>query len=413
LTQAPARFAPWPPPAMAKEGWCKHCREDSEDDISEDDSGSYDPDDGDDPDEGERRHFLDVCWSFMEHPRDAAHELARLQDDVSSLDDADLALWSVRPETWLREIQWRVEANSQFLALLPVPEVSGADLGPDPDRMVREVPPGHKVAGRNASKARSVLQQFVRDWAREGEAERDASYRPLIEALLRHLPPGRGPPPAVLCPGSGLGRLPFDLACRGYAAQGNEFSYHMLLGSHLILNRCTRANCFTIYPFATSTTNRRTSGDHLRAVKVPDICPRAALPPCAQLSMAAGEFIDVYKDQAGEWDAVASAFFIDTAKNILLYIRTIAQIIRTGGIWTNVGPLLYHYAEVEHEISIELSWEEVRPAICRYFDIVEEATTVSQYAANRTSLQGVRYRCKFFVAVRNSVPPTGTSHPVF
>ena len=32
-----------------------------------------------------------------------------------------------------------------------------------------------------------------------------------------------GRPPAVLCPGCGLARLPFDLVRLGYAAQGNEF----------------------------------------------------------------------------------------------------------------------------------------------------------------------------------------------
>lgn len=60
-----------------------------------------------------------------------------------------------------------------------------------------------------------------------------------------------------------------------------------------------------------------------------------------------------------------------------LYIRTIAYIVRRDGIWTNIGPLLYHYADVPHEISIELSWEEVRPYICKYFDILEEEHKVA------------------------------------
>merc|ERR1719343_1372937 len=92
----------------------------------------------------------------------------------------------------------------------------------------------------------------------------------------------------------------------------------------------------------------------------------------AQLSMAAGEFLAVYEDQVNEWDAVLSCFFIDTAKNIFLYIRVLASIIRPGGYLINIGPLLYHYAEMPNEISIELSWEEVRPALCQYFDLVEE-----------------------------------------
>jgi len=40
----------------------------------------------------------------------------------------------------------------------------------------------------------------------------------------------------VLFPGCGLGRIVFDFACAGYGAQGNEFSYHMLLASNFILN---------------------------------------------------------------------------------------------------------------------------------------------------------------------------------
>lgn len=402
--------------AHTADGGAQQGEEPEEEEISK---GSYDSDcpscDGHmDPDDGERRHFLDVCWSFMEYPKDIAHELMRLKKGLADLDKRDLALWQAQPTNWIAEIQSCVEMNSRFLRMMPVPEVCGSDLGPNADSVVCDVPDRHRVASRNSSKVRSTLRQFVRDWAREGEEERVASYHPLIQALLRYLPPPRnGPHPAVLCPGCGLGRLPFDLARYGYAAQGNEFSYHMLLGSHMILNRCREAECHTIYPFISSTTNRRAKSDHLRAVKVPDLCPSAALPVHAQLSMAAGEFIEVYKDQIGTWDGVATCFFLDTAKNVLLYIRTIAQMIRCGGIWTNIGPLLYHYADVEHEISIELSWEEVKPAISRYFEFLEEDIRVSQYAANPGSLSGVRYRCKFFVVKRNSTPPEGVSRPVF
>ena len=55
---------------------------------------------------------------------------------------------------------------------------------------------------------------------------------------------------------------------------------------------------------------------------------------------------------------VGEGFFLDTAKNIFLYIRTIASILRHGGAWVNLGPLLFHYAESPGEVSIELSWEE-------------------------------------------------------
>merc|ERR1712151_344093 len=139
----------------------------------------------------------------------------------------------------------------------------------------------------------------------------------------------------------------------------------MLLGSHLIMNRCPAANVVSIYPYISSTLNRKGKADHLREIKIPEICPRDLLRKGAFMSMAAGEFVEVYKDQQGEWDAVLTAFFLDTAKNVFLYIRTIASLIREGGLWVNLGPLLFHYADVENEISMELSWEEVRPAILK------------------------------------------------
>lgn len=42
---------------------------------------------------------------------------------------------------------------------------------------------------------------------------------------------------SILVPGAGLGRLAFELAQRGYACQGNEFSMFMLLASNFILNQ--------------------------------------------------------------------------------------------------------------------------------------------------------------------------------
>jgi carnosine N-methyltransferase len=40
---------------------------------------------------------------------------------------------------------------------------------------------------------------------------------------------------------------------------------------------------------------------------------------------------------AGEWDAVLTCFFIDTAKNIISYLKTIHKILAPGGVWINLG----------------------------------------------------------------------------
>jgi len=123
--------------------------------------------------------------------------------------------------------------------------------------------------------------------------------------------------------------------------------------------------------------------------------------------------VEVYKNQGCAWDALASCFFLDTAKNVFLYIRTIAHIIREGGLWVNIGPLLYHYADTPNEISVELSWEEVRPYICKYFDIVEEDQRYARYTGNPEGLSTTKYRCIFFIAKRNNAYVKGRSNPVF
>merc|ERR1711879_387668 len=106
--------------------------------------------------------------------------------------------------------------------------------------------------------------------------------------------------------------------------------------------------------------------------------------------------------------------FLDTAKNVLLYIRTIAHILRPGGLWANIGPLLYHYAEQPNSISIELSWEEIRPAIEKYFVFTEEPVRRrAYYTTNACGLFRTKYNTIFFEALRNNTPTEGTSKDVF
>lgn len=368
------------------------------------------------PDEvAELKHFLEICWSCLRYKDDAYQEVSRFQAVASTLDAQDRALWNLDMPNWMKAVQVRIEMNSKFLQLLPVPDVCGSVMNRRTMMAIWNVPDGHRIASRNSSKVRSTLRQFVRDWAVEGAEERALVYTPLVEALTKLIPvPSAGQKkPRVLCPGSGLGRLPFDLACMGYAAQGNEFSYHMILGSHLMFNRTQHAECYTIFPYVLNTTNRRGCYDNLRAIKVPDIKPSEVMPDHAEFSFASGEFVQVYGSQLKQWDAIITCFFLDTAKNVFLYIRTIAEILRPGGVWLNLGPLLFHYADVWDEISVELSWEEIRPFICRYFDIREETRREANYTRNTTAMMRTLFTCIFFTAVRNEVPVTGVSAPVY
>jgi len=76
-----------------------------------------------------------------------------------------------------------------------------------------------------------------------------------------------------------------------------------------------------------------------RSIRIPDVDP-SDLPATAQFSMVAGGFLDVYEKRC-EWDCVLTCFFIDTAHNILEYVRTISSILKLGGYWINFGIHFY------------------------------------------------------------------------
>mmetsp|Transcript_71121 Transcript_71121/g.164439 ORF Transcript_71121/g.164439 Transcript_71121/m.164439 type:complete len:421 (+) Transcript_71121:1151-2413(+) len=362
-------------------------------------------------DDEDQQHFADVCYSLMAYGDDAAAELRWIEEAYQCVKDPyDRALLKPSVVDVLVEMRSCAEVNARFLAMLVKTDEQA--------QRYSVIPRSHHVQERNSVKVRTVLRQFVRDWAAEGEAERDAQYGVLLRALEKYKPLQGTEAPRVLTPGSGLSRLPFEVAQRGYSAQGNEFSYHMLQGSKWVLNETTARNTHTIYPFVLGLEHRKDARDHLRGITIPDVCPSQELCPDGvpgpqEFSMCAGEFVEVYSSQKGEWDAVLTCFFLDTAKNVFLYIRTIADILRPGGVWANIGPLLYHYAEQPDSISIELSWEEIRPAIGKYFDIVEEDVRQAYYTTNELGLFHTRYRCKFFVGIRNNTAPSGYSHPVF
>lgn len=72
--------------------------------------------------------------------------------------------------------------------------------------------------------------------------------------------------------------------------------------------------------------------------------------------------LKVYTEE-NHWDCVATCFFIDCANNIVQFIETIYKILKPGGIWINLGPLLYHFSDMPMEESIEPSYSEVRDVI--------------------------------------------------
>lgn len=67
--------------------------------------------------------------------------------------------------------------------------------------------------------------------------------------------------------------------------------------------------------------------------------------------------------ESNHWDCIATCFFIDCANNVVQFIETIYKILKPGGVWINLGPLLYHFSDLPNEDSIEPSYDAIRDVI--------------------------------------------------
>ncbi|KAI9015237.1 N2227-like protein-domain-containing protein [Phycomyces nitens] len=288
---------------------------------------------------------LQTCHSYRRHALNHNH---RRRHDFMALPEHHKRLIPQVLDK-INLVDEKIIANSQFLALL-INEHS------QPIVIDSAAPP----VSAEMDKVRSTLKQFVRDWAVQGKPEREATYRPILdtlEALYSNTSVTARANVRVLVPGAGLGRLAYDIATKGFSCQGKvDILIDKLLASEFILNRSTAAEQYEIYPFIHSFSNIKSTQAQLTPVRVPDIVP-GNLPPDADFSMVAGDFLEVYRGDN------VTCFFIDTAKNILEYIETIHRILKTGGTWINIGPLLYHFEDSIEESSVELSLQELRQVV--------------------------------------------------
>lgn len=225
-------------------------------------------------------------------------------------------------------------------------------------------------------KVRSTLLQLSREWSTDGESERHISCNRIIRELAELYPnPVERQNVKVLVPGCGLGRMVLDLVKEGFWCQGNEFSYHMLLTSNFILNHCKFANNYSIFPFLHKSSHLTKRLNQIRPITIPD-CNPLSIHELAEknpdisygelMSMAAGSFIDLYgppdlhysetysndptarefrSSNQESFDVVSTCFFLDTASNIIDYLKTIYYCLKPGGIWINFGPLMWHFED--------------------------------------------------------------------
>lgn len=136
----------------------------------------------------------------------------------------------------------------------------------------------------------------------------------------------------------------------GYNVTANEYSNFMTLPLKLLMSdRTTASEQYSVQPFFFSLSHNRKPADLFRTIKFPDIIPR----PGPTFRLLEADFFSIVQ---GNYDVIVALFFIDTSVNIVQCLQQIYDLLAPGGIWINLGPLLWTSGSVAR---MELSLEEV------------------------------------------------------
>ena len=253
------------------------------------------------------------------------------------------------------------------------------------------------------NKLRSTLKLFIRDWTIEGKKERDITYNPIINEIKKYFSDTNNKNKKILVPGAGLCRLAFEISKFGYEVDAIEVSYYMIICSNFLFNSNLRKDEYQIQPLIHSFNCLKYENDPFQMFRIPDenITEIMNKKDFGKLNIIPGDFILSFKDKNNYYDSVITSFFIDTANNIIQFIEIIFNILKKGGIWINIGPLLYHFHDIQNEISIELSWEEVKKIILKFgFEIKNEQMIDTTYSSIENRLKTTIYTCIFFTAIK-------------
>jgi len=275
----------------------------------------------------------------------------------------------------------------------------------------------------------STLLAIAREWSVDGANERSDIYGPILEELQQRLSPS---PKAnlqeepdtdeegevtVLVLGSGLARLPFEIAAR-FAGRvkvlANESSVSALFAANFVLNRCERVDNFRIYPYVSDLTDRVTSRAVTCPVAFPDIDVIKERAGKFKFQMLPGDFealcnTSVLPEESA--DCVVTCFYLDSVKNILTCVEKIWQVLRSGGIWINLGDLECRYKrnfeETRDEDStcttaplVNLPWTTLKQVLTKDFKfelLKEEILEPSYFGFQGSSMRQNVIKCPFFV----------------
>lgn len=269
----------------------------------------------------------------------------------------------------------------------------------------------------------AALKSAARDWTSLGETERRQTYLPIISALKEFLQKDS----KILIPGAGLCRLACEIASSGFVAVANENSFIMIVISHIAFRH---KHQFQIFPFLHQISGLENFRDTLISSVFPRYQTRDPLPDSEgkpnfdneidmdddsseeknislfepallvenkRLVLMAGDINGFEKSQPNVFDAVVTCFFIDVVNDIEQIIRLFYKLIKPGGYWINMGPLMMHRSD--DDFFAKYTYEDVLKIAEKVgFTIIREARIDTSYIENPHTNIKTLYKCQFLVA---------------
>ncbi|ODV69780.1 N2227-domain-containing protein [Hyphopichia burtonii NRRL Y-1933] len=200
-----------------------------------------------------------------------------------------------------------------------------------------------------------TLGHYVRDWSLSTELSPLLAY---INSQLSSVIPRNHSNTCIIIPGSGLGRLAHEVAKSNDwgAVHAVEYSGLMHICNEFIYNNKSNLELF---PHIHSCSNFTSTKSQFRPIAIDS---NVAKPANLHLHHQDFRYFQIPNLDQFDTVVIVSAFFIDTAENLIDYFDTINHLTTPSrnnknlkkGFWINIGPLKYGSAA-----QAELNSEEI------------------------------------------------------
>ena len=148
------------------------------------------------------------------------------------------------------------------------------------------------------------------------------------------------------------------------------------------------------HPFIHWWSHQQSTASTFRQVSFPDVLPRLS----DTFHLDEGDFFDVFS----RWSYVVTLFFIDTSLNVIKTIQHIYSLLDSGGIWINLGPLLWTSTGVALELSLDEVIKVVKFVGFELLPVNECGETVKmvecEYTSDSEAMMRWVYNAAFWIA---------------